>query len=138
MVNLKAGFAGPNFSKTTQLGARAEHVFLRCAEVEKAQADQTAGIFDPAHQTASPSELDVAAEHLAFKHDILTEQYTTDGRDAGSVLVAKRQMEKQILHGIEMQSGKPLLEARANALEVVERQVTELRYCGGGRSGHKP
>jgi hypothetical protein len=88
MVNLKTGFAGANFPKTPQMGTRAEHVFLRCAKVEKAQADQAAGIFDSAHQTASPSEFDVAAEHLALNHDILTEQHTTDWGDAGSVLIA--------------------------------------------------
>jgi hypothetical protein len=47
-------------------------------------------------------------------------------------------MKQQVLHSVEMQNGKPLFEAWANALQAVERQMTELRFCGGGRSGHKP
>ncbi|MCY1343326.1 hypothetical protein D9M69_293410 [compost metagenome] len=132
VVDLQASGAGTDFAVAAQLGPALEAVLLRLAEVEEAQAERPAAVLQ-AHQQAAPTAHDhVRAGHDAFDHRILPRTQFANGGDAGAVLVARGQVEEDVLQVFQADLGELFRQRRAHALERGDRDLGQFGHAGCG------
>lgn len=92
-----------------QLGA------LLGGKVEQSDSGGTGAILDPATEAAAPPPDHIRQPDLAFHHRALAHTQCTDGRDAGTILVAQWQQEQQVLHPADLEPFESLRQRRAHA-----------------------
>ncbi len=88
---------------------------LHCGvEVEEAHGEDAGAVADLAGQHAAAAEAYVAAQHFPFYRGVDARQQIVDRIEAGAVFVAQRQVQQQILNGLEAKLGQFARLAGAN------------------------
>ncbi len=130
VVDLQAGGTGTHLAIAAQQGAAGHAILLRLAEVEESQRKGTAAILQPHQQAAPPSHEHFSGGDHAFHHGVLARPQGADGYDAGTVLIAQRQVEEHVLQGFQAHPCELFLQGRAYPLERGDRRRGQFAHAG--------
>jgi len=79
-------------------------LLLNFAEVKEPQHQRTAAVADPRQQAAPSAIFDFCEIHFGLDHGMITGPQTADRHNAGTILIAARQMKQHILNGLYAES----------------------------------
>ena len=133
--------ARSRFAKTAHQATREELRGLAGIEVEKAQSQACLRRFGNGHPQQRPiAEAALDRLHPAFNLRRLAGQQIANRSEPGAVLIAKRQVQPQILHGEQAARRQFLRQRRAYAWQAADRRVTgafrRWRRNWFGATGH--
>ena len=125
MHHLETRRARAHLAEATQPRAARERGLLRRREMEEAQGQEAGAVRDPRQQDAAAPERDLRELYLAFDDRALAGAQAADRAHARSVLVALRQVEQQVLNGVQAQARERVGERRADAAQARHRACGE-------------
>ncbi len=114
--HFETGRPKTHFTKTAQASAAREIVALRSVEIKKPQVNVAGTIGESHHQTATPTINNVGEFDFAGDHRLHARAQPADGRDAGAVLIAVRQVEQHVLDRGQPQAREFFPDLRPDAL----------------------
>jgi len=136
--DLGAEVALVHLAKNTQAHARLQHLLLAGVEVEEPQRKSAAGIAHPRDQLPARPVGDLAVHHIDF--ELRSDAGAGVGQrcDAGLVLVAQRQMEREVGVALEAEPGQAAGEGIASLRRLFFSQERERRPPRPGRRAAVP
>src|SRR5690606_5617262 len=96
--------------------------------VEKSQQQAAGAVGDAHKQRAAAAERDVGELDDALDDCVVAMMQRADRRDARAVLVARGEVEQQVLHGFDAEPRELLGDGRADAAELGQRQRGGVRH----------
>jgi hypothetical protein len=106
--DLQALRSAPHFAEATDARPRLSALLLLGREVEESQRQEARAVADPAQHLPAPAQRDLGELHLALHRGALSGAQLAERYHAGPVLVAQRQQEQQVLHGLDAERAQPL------------------------------
>ena len=121
--DLQAVGAAARLAEAPEAHAAGQSGLLLCGEVKEPQRQGSGPVGDPAQHLASAAKRYLGEQDLALHRGALPRQQLAQRHDAGSILVAQRQQEQEILNGAHAQGSQSLGERLADAAEFRDRLV---------------
>ena len=123
--HFEAGGPVAHLAEAAKAHPAGQRLALGGGEIEKTQHDAAAAVSQMDQQRAAATETDLRVVDEALDDDPVARPCRGDRRDPGTVLVAQRQMEQQILHRIYAYPRETLRRARTHASQRTDREVVE-------------
>ena len=128
--HLRAARAAAHPAVSAQPAARLHRAALLLVEVEEAQQQAAAGILD-GHAQRAPlaGKADRGGGDAAENQRILAALELADGSRLAAVLVAQRQVEQQVLHGLDAEAVQHAAQVGTGAAQVLHLAGEPDRRC---------
>jgi hypothetical protein len=93
--------------------------------MEKAHDQKPAVVSQRDLETSPASHYQVSLDHLPLDNGDVADSEAAHGDNTGSILIAVRKMEQQILEGVNTQSGERTRQGISDSLELGDRDVIQ-------------
>ncbi len=133
--HLEPVFAGAHLAEAADQPALTQAVLLGGGEVEEAKGQGAGAVTDAADQHTTAPHHQLSVLDFALDGAVQPGRQIADGPHLGTILIAKGEVEQQILYRGQPQSLEFLLHLAADALEAVEEdfiqfhQLDARKYC---------
>ena len=125
MIELQPGGPRSWFAVHPDGAASLQIVFLCGSEMKEAQRHHAGAICHLAQQRPAPPKHHICRHDFSFDDNAGFRAQAADGRNAGSVFVAKGQVKEQVFQIVQAELGQFLSRSRSHALEAMERKTGE-------------
>jgi hypothetical protein len=138
VVYFQSAAAAPGLAEAAQAATWPQIVFLRGREMEKSQGYRTAAVLQTRHQGAAAAKDDIRRPDLALDHHVSPLNSSGDGCDAGAILVAKWQVEQQVIHTVNAVIREFACQFRADTAQFLYRGPGDISHLGISLAGRWP
>ena len=131
MDHLKPDRAEAHLAKQPQAPAAREVLLLDSVEIKKPQMQMTGAVTHATDETAQAAKHHVRQLDLALHRRLHAGPQATDAQQTGAILVTQREMEQDVLHGLQAETRQFFFELWPDTFQRRNRKGGDIRCkCG--------